>query len=225
MVLEASLRKASQEASKSNNKWPLDDLSKELHLSLTVLSQLLQGKSLDEGNGAFDPNLPPVPSEGSQSHVDSSVAVKASTSVAMETESSSEESSLRGPSRNRDTQSHPIGPHQLTMLRRVVFALCTYKRKIQQLRQLMETSPDLDLHKSLYWNSMLHFEWSADRKACLVSATDSSLMNECGYSDVASPFLAVPQSEKALHSILQAVQSHTNVLLTGYTVRKERHSL
>lgn len=218
VVLENSLRKASQEATSNKEKWPLDDLAKDINASLKVLSNLLQGRSLEKEGDICDPNLPTVQSEGSMES--SSVAAKDSASNAIgSTENSSVTSDDRGPSRNRDLEYRQISSHKISRLHRIAFTLYSYKRKINQLRQLVESEPSLDLHGYPKWETMLHFTWDAKNKACLVSALGVSLPGECGYSDVMKPFLSVSQSEKALCSLLQAVQSGSNVLLTGYTVR------
>lgn len=216
VVLEDALRKASQET--SSNK-ALDDLAKEINTALKVITNLLQGRNLEEDGKNRDSKLSMVPSEGSQSFVGSSIAMKTSVASALGgTESSSEIGDDRGPSRGRDTGYQEVSSHQLSRLWRIGFALYSYKQKINQLRQLLESEPSVDLHRSLTWMTMLHFRWSAKKKACLVSAVGASLVNECGYSDVTRPFLSVAQSEKTVCSILQTVQAGSNVLLVGHTV-------
>lgn len=218
IVLEDYFHKASQKAASNEEKWPLDDLAKDINASLKVLSNLLQGRSLEEEGENRDSNLPTVQSEGSMES--SSVAAKASASSAIESsENSSVTSDDRGPSRNKDSEYQQISSHKISRLHRIAFTLYSYKRKINQLRQLVESEPSVDLRGYLNWETMLHFAWDAKNKACLVSALGVSIPSECGYSDVMKPFLNVSQSEKALCSILQAVQSGSNVLLIGHTVR------
>lgn len=219
VVLEDALRNASQETASSDGKCPLDYLAKEINASLKVLSSLLQGRALEEEGENRDSNLSMVQSDGSQSFVGSSTVKPASVgSVLGGTENSSVTGDDRGPSRARDTRYQEVSSHQLSRLQRIAFALHSYKHKINQLRQLVESEPSTDLHRSLNWETMLHIRWSAKKKACVVSALGVSLVSECSYSDVAKPFLSVSQSEKTVCCVLQAVQAGSIVLLTGRTV-------
>lgn len=222
MLLESLLHKASQETFATKSKWPLDDLSKEIRGSLKGLLHLLQGRVLGEGASEDDKlasNLPTVESEGSQSYIDSSVAVKASASCVHGSQSSmvTEENELNN--NDRHLKHQQVSTHQMNRLKRIAFTLFSYKLKINKLRLVVESQPDLELLKSPSWELMIHFEWSVEKQAGFVSTLDASLVNECNYSEAARPFLSVPQSEKALYSMLQAVKCGDNVLLTGNTVR------
>ena len=217
IVLEDSLLKASQD---TTDKRTLDDLSKDLNASLKALSTLLQGRSLEEEGEGRNSNLQ---SEESRSHVESSVKASASSAVDS-TESSSMMSDDRGPSRNRDTDNQQISSDKLSRLHRIAFVLYGYKHKVNQLRLLVDSEPITMLHKSLNWKSTLHFTWDAKNRTCVASALGVSLPCECGYSDGMRAFLSVAQSEAALCSILQAVESGYNILLTGHTVYTGFHN-
>ena len=226
LFLESSLSLAVQNTSSNQNVWPLNDLSKEVHDSLIFISQLLQGKfpreSEHEVKGSS--NLTDFQSEGGNAGSD--VALKSSV-PGSQFEESEYNSSLtlteeQRPSQTRNTKSYHISPDQVTRFQKIAVILYSYKRKINELRQLLELMPNVDLMKSSNWESMLHFDWLPEKQTCLVSALDASFPNGCNYSETARPFLHVPQSENALHYMLQAMSNGTNILLVGAQVKSER---
>lgn len=200
IVLEESLLKASHDAT---DKLSLDDLSRDINVSLKAVSNFLQGRSLEEREEGRNSNLQ---SEEGRSYMESSVKARSAVDSA---ESSSVITDDRGPSRAGYQQ---VSSHKLSRLHKIAFVLYGYKHKINQLRQHVESE------KTLNRKSTLHFTWDAKNRICVVSALGVSLTCEYGYSDGLSTFLSVRQSEAALCSVLQAVESGYNVLLTGHTV-------
>jgi hypothetical protein len=221
VVVEDSLRNAARETSSDGGKM-LDDFAREINVSLKVLLSLLQGRAPQEGGEHRGSNLPTVQSDGSQSLMESSSAVvKASGSSAVDsTENSSVISDDRGPSRNGDSSRHSqLSSHKINRLHRIACILYGYRHKVSLLRQQVDSEPSLELHRSLSWRSMLHFTWDSKKRVCCVSALGVAMPCECAHSDGMRPFLSVSQSERALSSVLQMVESGSNVLLTGNTVR------
>ena len=222
VILESVLLKASQEASASGEKRPLDDMYKEIRTSLKILSHLMQGRAPDEGqqNGdIFGSNMATKQGKESQSNIDAVASVDGGESSPSDIFSVDRESS---PTRSERSRQHRGGgnssPHRVRRLQRLAFVLYGYKHKISQLCQWVESQPSQALTHSPIWETMLHFKWSSEKKASVVSALGASLVNKCGYSDILRPHLNVPQSEKGLHTILQAVEGGASVLLTGGTV-------
>ena len=195
------MRKACQEAiSAGKGTQPLEELSREIHTALKVLFQMLQGKAVvSQAEGVSEVEG----SQHSSSHVHT--AEVSETSVVSRTSCGKHER----------VESLLTG-----RLKKIVFLLYGYRLKVSRFRAILESEPGLDIVKSPVYQTMLHFEWSADKQVCLVSALGVSLPNEYCYSDCSRPFVAVAQSDRALHSILQAVECGSNVLLLGHVVRQ-----
>lgn len=230
VVLESVLLKASQETSASGEKQPLDALYREVRTSLKVLSHLLQGRNLDEGQNGdiFGSNsTTTIQGKESQSNIEAVASVDGAESSPSDIFSEDRESSPTRSERSKQHHRSNVSPHQVRRFQRLAFVLYSYKQKINQLRQLVESQPSQALPPphSAIWETMLHIEWSSEEKASVVSALGASFVNKCGYSDILRPHLNVPQSEKALHTILQAMDSGTGILLTGGTVSISLHVL
>lgn len=222
IMLESSLSKASQEMASGNSKWPLDDLAREIHSSLKVLSVLLQGGRLDMGVAEEKKLGSSAPSDSaggeSSNHLKESTAHARGLDGSDSSNSSVVSNSHTGFSQKGDPKLRQLSPHQITRLQRIAFILYGYKQKVNRLRQLIESLPNLDLLKSPSWDSMLHFEWSAKEQTCLLSAVGVATVNECNFSEGVRPFLCLPEGEKSLQSMLQAVDCGINPLLIGCTV-------
>ncbi len=206
----------------------LDELSKEINASLKILLNLLQGRTHSGGVGGdkMDPTcLPAIQSEESQMYMDSSVAVKASASnIINGTDASGSSSELsddqRSESHGYSTKPHLPSAHRVNRLQKIAYVLYGYKQKIHKLHQIAESGPGHleDLLQGTAWNSMLHFEWLAGKKECVISALDVSVVRDCSFSESVQPFLCGADVEKNLHMILQMIDCGNNILLTGSTV-------
>ena len=209
IILELALSKAVQEATAKGSKWPLDDLAREVHISLKALSQ---GKIKEE---RINSDTARSNNEEKQFRAESSVAFAPNGGIEPSSEQLVNEQES---SQSKDLKSHVLSMVQAMRMQRIVTTIYGYKRKISELRQLMDASPGLDLITSFNWQSMLRVEWSSKKKACLVTSLDTSLSNGYSYSETSRPLLLVSQSEKTLCSLLQAVKCGTNTLMVGSTV-------
>ena len=118
---------------------------------------------------------------------------------------------LRGSAGNGDGTAAEWAPWQVAVLRDIVLVLLYYRDMLAALDQNSQS----DFLKSFEWFSSLKYNLPEEGELPVLECGGATITYGLQYSGPQSSLLLLPQSEKCLFSMIQAVNSQTTALCLG----------
>jgi len=199
IVQDQLLARALQEAASCEGTQPLDDLDKALQESLKALSNVMQGKVVEDSSTG---------QSGSSLH--SSAALMESTN-SQESISQGEKNDML----SRFKRTQPFSGAFVSRLQKLAMILYQFRNKVAKVRVVVKECPGQDLTKSWKWLEVPHYHWKPEEQKAVLTSLDSSVTVKGSLFSGNNTVVVDHEAERSLQHILLLVKNGHNVLITG----------
>ena len=206
VVQDQLLTRALQEAASCNGTQPLDDLDKALQESLKALSNLMQGKVVEESSmgksgSSFDSGAA-MESVSSQLSVGQNIVIDG----------------VKTDMVSRSKRTWPFSHAFISRLQKLAVVLYKFRNMVAELRAAVKESPSQDLTKTSKWLEVPHYHWLAEEKKATLTSLDASVTVKGSLFSGNEAVMADCEVEKSLQHILLLLKDRHNIIITGARV-------
>ena len=203
IALEISLKQIVQKLDSELMESFIEDIN-----SLTRLAvAMMKGESLED-----DDVTKPHPSDA----LEPSTSHDPDTSTVIITGDDPASTAAINEGQRSSSRAYLVLKSQTRKMENVILVLSSYRFKAEELRLISSTVRNVT--NTFQWQSLLHYEWSAQDNLASVSTVGASLGYGYHYTGSASRLVLTPVLEKAVCYLLQTVKQGNSSLLLGKEV-------